>query len=161
MNVDQYPCGRNNILCLFVKRDSWFVLQQGNPVMTLTTPSKKHNTDGSFCSLPYYLYIFKRFAAFRSRVESWYNIRCLILEKGRNRLVLVNTRTSFWRMLLLWIMIQNTDEKRDCLITYQRYSTSFLAEALHPTGWDLLSNITNLQCTLHNEKNQCKDVHRT
>ena len=53
----------------------------------------------------------------RSRVESRYSMRFLIRNKGCNRLALVNTRTSFWRMLSFWIMIQNTDEKRDCLHT--------------------------------------------
>ena len=51
----------------------------------------------------------------RSRVESRYDIQCLIRRKGGDRLALVNTRTSFWRMLLLCIMIQSAYEKRDRL----------------------------------------------
>ena len=53
----------------------------------------------------------------RSRVESRYDIRCLIREKVCNCLALVNIRKSVRCMLVFWIMIQTTDEKRDCLKT--------------------------------------------
>ena len=59
----------------------------------------------------------------RSHVESPYSIRCFIRKTGCNCLALVNTWTSSFCMLMLWILLQNTDEKRDCSNVQRSYST--------------------------------------
>ena len=47
-----------------------------------------------------------------NRVELPYDIRCLIQKKGYHCLAVVNTGTTSFGTLLLWILLQSVDEKR-------------------------------------------------
>ena len=51
----------------------------------------------------------------RSCVGSPYNVWCLNWKKHDNCPSLLNPGKSSFCMLLLWILVQNTDENRDCL----------------------------------------------
>ena len=76
-----------------------------------------------------------------SRVESRYDTRRLIWKKGCNRFALVNTRTSFWRMLLFWIMIQNSDEKRDYLSTFSGHTVYWSEYIMLPMRTSIHDNM--------------------
>ena len=63
----------------------------------------------------------RKLSNIRSRVQSPYNTRCLIRKKACDCPTLMNTRTLFVCMLVFWIMLENTNEKRDCLNVQQCY----------------------------------------
>ena len=50
-----------------------------------------------------------------SRVESPYNLRCLIWKNNCNRFTFVDTGEALICMMLFWLLLQDTGDKRDCL----------------------------------------------